>query len=199
MDGTADHTVLIGVLAAGTAILAAMIAATSADIRQRRQLKEDRQLQDLTELRSVLDDAAVALEQTIHHLQWVFVGFDRTAEQLAEGDEEVKKILERGFQEEFNKNMQACADGRDSMMIASRRLAIRVGEEQALHAAYQNAVNLVIDCIHDIHAGKREQDAGGQVSSEAFEGRNLELAGLRRLFVTQAVAHVGSRLPAQRP
>jgi hypothetical protein len=51
MRGT-DHTVLIACLAVGGAILAALIAAVSADIRQRRQLAHDRQLQDLAELRS---------------------------------------------------------------------------------------------------------------------------------------------------
>jgi hypothetical protein len=55
----ADHTVLIAVLAVSAAVVAAVIAAATATINQRRQLKHDRQMQDLTELRSVLDDAAI--------------------------------------------------------------------------------------------------------------------------------------------
>jgi ABC-type spermidine/putrescine transport system permease subunit II len=61
----ADHTVLIAVLAVSAAVVAAVIAAATATINQRRQLKHDRQMQDLTELRSVLDDAAIALEAAI--------------------------------------------------------------------------------------------------------------------------------------
>jgi ABC-type spermidine/putrescine transport system permease subunit II len=61
----ADHTVLIAVLVVSAAVVAAVIAAATATINQRRQLKHDRQMQDLTELRSVLDDAAIALEAAI--------------------------------------------------------------------------------------------------------------------------------------
>ena len=109
----ADHTVLIAWLAVSGAILAALIAAVSADIRQRRQLRHDRQLQDLAELRSVLDEATVALEEAITALQYAVSGLmsragpdddaRRVADESGEADDfakavhrETQRILEGG-------------------------------------------------------------------------------------------------------
>jgi hypothetical protein len=200
MGDTADHTVLIALLATGAAILAALIAAVSADMRQRRQLKHSRELQDLTELRSVLDEAAVAFDEAFHHLTWAIVGFDRIEGVDAEAkDDEVEKeanrIYERMRQEQYNKDMQKCSDARDRMILAGRRIAIRLGGDEPLLGTYQGAIDLVIDCIRDIHAKKREQDAGARVSSQNFGDWVEKFRGPRKLFVTQAVARVGSHLP----
>jgi hypothetical protein len=75
VEAATDHTIFIATLAAVTAIVAAFIAAGSADMRQRRQLKHDRRMTDLAELRSLLDEAIVAFQETIHEAQDVFAQF----------------------------------------------------------------------------------------------------------------------------
>lgn len=45
-------------IAAGVALLGALVAAGTAQWRQRLELRHDRELADLTELRQVLDEAA---------------------------------------------------------------------------------------------------------------------------------------------
>lgn len=204
---SADHTVLIAWLAVGGAILAALIAAGSADIRQRRQLRHDRQLQDLAELRSVLDEAAVAFEGAIHKLHGAFVEFDRPddAGDDAEADddasaihERAERILEGLRQDQYNDAMRKCGEARDRMIVAGQRIAIRIGDDQVVNATYGVAISLVVDSIRLIGVQKRQRDAGAQVSSDDFKERNSELGVVRKLFVAQAGALVGSRVPQKR-
>jgi AICAR transformylase/IMP cyclohydrolase PurH len=124
----------------------------------------------------------------------VFVGFDRIALE-ADADESVTEILERGRAEQYNKDMKECADARDRMIVAGRRLAIRIGYDQGLYRAYHYAIDVVITCIKHIGSKKREQDAGTPVSSEAFLPWVDTLTDARRAVVTLAVARVGSQLP----
>jgi hypothetical protein len=215
-----DHTVLIASLALIAAIIAALIAAISADIRQRRQLKHDRHMQDLAELRSVLDDATVALQEAIHTLQNVFARFGApqdaaasagsvtpkpgdgapTEKQAAKAHDaevaaEAQRIWERMDKEQYNSDMQKCGDSRDDMITVGQRIAIRIGDAQPLSITYEGAVSLVIASIREIGAKKRQEENGAQVSAQGFEELNKKLGAARQLFVEQAVAQVGSQLP----
>jgi hypothetical protein len=210
----ADHTVLIAWLAVGGAILAALIAAVSADIRQRRQLRHDRQLQDLTELRSVLDKATVAFEETITALQFAFSGLIAgaaadddagevdadagKADDFAKAAQEAQRILEGGLRQQYNDDMKKCAETRDRMIVAGQRMAIRIGDDQPVNATYQVAIRMVIDTIRHIGVQKDKRNAGTRLSSEDFKERNIQLGRVRTVFVIDAVALVGSRLPQRR-
>jgi hypothetical protein len=203
---SADHTVLIALLAVGGAILAALIAAGSADIRQRRQLRHDRQLQDLAELRSVLDEATVAFEGAIHKLHGAFAEFEDSNRPDPVGDnddtraiqDEAERIFEAWRRDQYNDAMQKCGEARDRMIVAGQRIAIRIGDDPVVNATYRVAISLVIDTIRLVSEQKRQRDVGAQVSSDDFKDRNSELAAVRTLFVAQAVALVGSRLPISR-
>jgi hypothetical protein len=190
---TADHTVLIALVAAGTAILAAVIASATAIVLQRRQLEHARELQDLAELRAVLDEAVIALEVAINALTWVFVGVDHIASETTT-DEEVKSILERGETVANREAMYDCAAARDRMMRAERRIAIRIAADQPLRAAYKIAIEIVIGSIRDIYARKGEQDAGEPVSSRDFADRAKELATARNTVIRDAVELAGSKV-----
>jgi hypothetical protein len=210
-----DHTVLIASLALAAAIVAALIAAVSADMRQRRQLKHDRQMQDLAELRSVLDDATVALQEAIHTLQSVFASFGApqdaaalagpsddapTEKHAAKGygaevAAEAQRIWERMDKEQYNREMQKCGNSRDNMITAGQRIAIRIGDAQPLTITYKSAIGLVIASIREIGTKRREVEKGGQVPPRDFEELNGKLYAARQLFVEQAVARVGSQLP----
>jgi hypothetical protein len=215
MKEAPDHTVLIASLALIAAIVAALIAAVSADIRQRRQLKHDRHMQDLAELRSVLDDATVAFEEAIYALQYAFAGLGfATAAVPAESDsatdqpsdeatviakavnEKAQRIFERRRKKEYNNDMRACAIARDKMIVAGQRIAIRIGNRQALYLTQNIAIGLVIDTIRYIGAMKQREEAGVLVSGQDFEEHNGKLDAARKLFVEQAVACVGSQIPS---
>jgi hypothetical protein len=193
MQGGTDHTIFVGLLAAGTAIIAALIAAVSADMRQRRQLKHDRRLKDLTELRSVLDEATVAFEETINQVLWLFAGSSTWV--VEEKNEEVKAVLERMYRGGFNKDMKRLSDDRDRMILAGRRIAIRIGDDETLYKTYQSAIILVIEVIREVHAEHRRQQAGTSDSEFAPGELSNGLAALRKALVNEAVALVGSRLP----
>lgn len=192
--GAADHTVFIAWLAFSAAVLAALIAAFLADWRQRRQLKHDRQLKDLAELRSVLDEATTAMEGAVTQLQDVFASFG--LHQLwASEDEDVKKILDKERATQYNADMSRCADDRDGMILAAQRIAIRLGNDAPLYRAYQSAVAVVIEIIRQIGKWKRAEGTGEEVPTKEIEERNSELSGVRSNFVALAVARVGSQLP----
>ena len=207
MKASPDHTVLIASLALIAAIVAALIAAASADIRQRRQLKHDRHMQDLAELRSVLDDATVAFENAIHALHNAFARFgapsdaaaatgsatpkpsdEAVAEKQAakahddEVQAEAQRIWEGMDREQYNKEMQECGEARDKMIVAGQRIAIRIGDTQELCITYKIAVGLVIDCIRDIGAKRQQALNGVQVSTEDFNELNGKLGAARKLF-----------------
>jgi hypothetical protein len=163
------------------------------ETRLDKQLKNDRELQHLAELRSVLDEATVALEETIHELQNLFASFH--GETPKAGGEEAQGILDRLLEEQHKKDMQKSADARDRMMLAGQRLAIRIGDGDALSSTYKDAIKLAVASIRDVYAENRQQEAGVPVYTSEFEKRHDELAGVRRTFVEQAVARVGSQVP----
>jgi hypothetical protein len=162
-------------------------------MRQRRELRHHRRLQDLAELRSVLDEAAVALEVAIHHLQWAWVAFGSDYVRREE-DEDVKRRLVEMRDATYRMDMKACADARDTMMRTGRRLAIRLGPGEPLYLTYADAIGLVIEGIRDIGKARAVEDAGEVVSEDGFKELSNRLGAVRRLFVTQAVARVGSDL-----
>jgi len=194
MDTAADHTVLIAFLATGAAVLAAVIAAVSADTRQRRQLRHDRRLHDLTELRSVLDEATVALQAAIHELQWAWTGFG-SQEMREKQPRRVRAKLEQLRDEDYRTELRKCSEARDRMIFAGQRIAIRLGHDAALNSTYGSAIDVVIKAIRKIAEAKRIEGAGTQASPEDFQDLQGELIRLRQLFVMQAVARVGSQLP----
>jgi hypothetical protein len=160
--------------------------------RLQLQLDHDRELRDLSELRSVLDEATVALEETIHQLHAAFTTFDATD---GDADPAVQAIVEEKRQQQYAEYMHQCSAARDRMIIAGQRIAIRMGVDEALDAAYHQAISLVIDTIRQIYAAKKRKDAGERVSSADFKARNSELGVVRNLVVERAVARVRSRLP----
>jgi hypothetical protein len=202
--GTTARSSLVGpILAFSGVILVALLTVYTTKRRQveqlaaerarlQLQLDHDRELHDLSELRLVLDEAAIALEETIHQLHGAFTTFDATD---TDGDSAVRAILEEKLQQQYTEHMHQCGAARDRMIIAGQRIAIRMGIDQALDAAYHQAITLVIDTIRQIYAAKKRKDAGEQVSSADFEARNSELGVVRSLFVERAVARVRSRLP----
>ena len=195
MDGAADHTILIGALAAGTAIVAALIAAISADMRQRRQLKHDRQLKDLAEIRSVVDEAIIAFEKATNQVAWAIISLDIPAADSE--DDEVNARVQRIHKRGFTEAMETLAERRDEMMVAGRRLVIRIGRDEPLYRTYESAVSSVIDSIRLIYAEDRRLTDTGTASDPEFDTDELidSLADLRTTLVTEAVALVGSRLP----
>lgn len=211
----ADHTVLIAFLAVGGAILAAIIAAVSADTRQRRQLSHDRQLQDLAELRSVMDEATVAFVEAIHALHEAFSGVinlpdaderradeEESEEKADEFDKAVntraQAILKGWSHQVYNDDMTKCAETRDRMIVIGQRMAIRLGDDRAINATYQTAIRLVIDTPRHIGVQRHRRKAGAQLTSKDFAERNDQLRAARTDFLAQAVEFVGSRLPEQR-
>jgi hypothetical protein len=190
---TADHTVLIASLAVGAAIVAAMIASATAIVVQRRQLKHNRELQDLAELRSVLDEAVLAFEDAIYALTWEIVRFDGTTDET-ETDEETKRILKRERMDADRKAMDDSSAARDGMMRAGRRIAIRIPANQPLRGAYAIAIDIVIGTKAEVHAKQREMDAGESVSSNDFRDRAEELAIARNTVVKHAQELVGSKI-----
>jgi hypothetical protein len=194
MDGAADHTILIGALAAGTAIVAALIAAISADMRQRRQLKHDRQLKDLAEIRSVVDEAIIAFEKATNQVAWAIISLDVRA---ANSDDEVNARVQHRREREFTEAMTTLAERRDEMIVAGRRLVIRIGRDEPLYRTYASAVSSVIDSIRLIYAEDQRLTGTGTASDPEFDTDELidNLADLRTTLVTETVALVGSRLP----
>jgi hypothetical protein len=192
MDGAPDHTVLITVLAVGGALIGALIAAVSADIRQRRQLKHDRALKDLAELRSVLDEAGVALDEGLSQTQFVFAGLEKMPRDKAAPDvEERVAHLEK---ESFRERMGKLATCRDRMIVDSQRLAIRIGSDHALCDTYEDAIRMVIESIREVYAEDKRQEAGDP-SEFVYDKLHSELIAARDTFAARAVALVGSRLP----
>jgi hypothetical protein len=187
MEAATDHTIFIATLAAVTAIVAAFIAAGSADMRQRRQLKHDRRMTDLAELRSLLDEAILAFQETIHQAQDVFAQFTSIPGVTEEEDEETKATRERIDQEGFSKHIASLGDDRDRMLVAGARIAIRLGDDSPLYQTYQSAVTLVIKVIREAYAEARRRIAPQDL--------NDGLVALRKTFVSEAGALVGSRLP----
>jgi hypothetical protein len=192
MDASPDHTVLIAVLAVGGALIGALIAAVSADTRQRRQLKHDRALEDLAELRSVLDEASVALDEGLSQTQNVFAGLEKMPRDKEAQD--VEKRVARLEKEGFRERMGKLAADRDRMIVLQQRMAIRIGSDQALCETYQDAISLVIESIREMYAEDRRQEAG-EPSEFVPNKLNSELIAARNTFAAQAVALVGSRLP----
>jgi hypothetical protein len=195
MDGAADHTILIGALAAGTAIVAALIAAVSADMRQRRQLKHDRQLKDLAEIRSVVDEAIIAFEKTTNQVAWAVISLD--APGADSEDDEVNARVQDIHKSEFTEAMKTLAEHRDEMIVAGRRLVIRIGRDEPLYRTYASAISSVIDSIRLIYDEDRRLTGTGTASDPEFDTDELidSLANHRTTLVTEAVALVGSRLP----
>lgn len=158
MDAAPDHTVFIAVLAVGGALIGALIAAVSADIRQRRQLKHDRALKDLAELRSVLDEASVALDEGLSQTQFVFAGLEKMPRDKAALD--VEERVARLEKESFRERMGKLAACRDRMIVDSQRLAIRIGSDHALCDTYEDAIKMVIESIREVYAEDKRQEAG---------------------------------------
>lgn len=193
MDTAPDHTVLIAVLAVGGALLGALIAAVSADIRQRHQLKHDRALHDLAELRSVLDEATVALDEGVRQTQFVFASLEKMPRKKESPD--VEERIARLEKDSFLERMGKLAVARDRMIVDSQRMAIRIGNNRpALCETYQDAISLVIESIREVYAEERRQEAGEPpefVPDKLHRG----LIAARNTFATQAAALVGSQLP----
>jgi hypothetical protein len=195
MDSAPDHTVLIAILAVGGALIGALIAAGSADIRQRRQLNHDRGLKDLTELRSVLDEALIAFEEAINQVAWVIITLREPP--VGSGDDKADSTVERMYREGFTESMKILAEDRDRVMVAGRRLAIRIGKSETFYETYASAIGEVIDSIglmHDVNRRQRSAEAASD-----FEARSDELlkrlAKHRNTLVAEAATLVGSRLP----
>jgi hypothetical protein len=186
---TADHTVLIAFLATGAALLAAVIAAGTADIRQRRQLQHDRQLHDLAELRSVLDAATVALADAITAQLLTFSGVG-----IADIDPEFRELLGVGPLGQRLADDRQSAEARDKMILIGQRLAIRLGHDDPVVGAYDQAIRVVIQSITQTAEKRRAHKAGGQVSTKDFNESVRNLRQAQTEFVTLAVQRAGSRL-----
>jgi hypothetical protein len=65
---------------------------------------------------------------------------------------------------------------------------------EPLYRTYADAISLVIEGIREIGKARAEEKAGEVVSEERFKELNNRLGAVRELFVTQAVARVGSDL-----
>lgn len=204
MRAGTDHTVFVAVLAALTALAGASVAAISAgmrqrsqlrheEMRQRNQLEHDRDLKDLAELRSVLDDAAVAFKETIHQCHSLLSQL--SAWVVDDQDADVHATLERIYREGFRKELDRVAAGRDRMIVAGQRIAIRLGPDEPLYRTYQAAVALVIDVLREVVAeDRRRGQAIASASTFAPEELNSRLGELERSYVDEALALVGSHL-----
>jgi hypothetical protein len=193
MDAAPDHTVLIAVLAVGGALIGALIAAISADIRLRHQLKHDRALNDLAELRSVLDEATVALDEGVRQTQFVFAGLEKMPRKKESPD--VEELIASLEKDSFRERMAKLADARDRMIVDSQRMAIRIGNKhQALCETYHDAISMVIESIREVYAEERRQEAG-EPSEFVPDELHRKLIAARNTFSAQAVALVGSQLP----
>jgi hypothetical protein len=115
----------------------------------------------------VLDEAGLALEVAIHGLQWAWLAFSSDHVRREE-DEDVKRRLVEMRDASYITDMKTCADARDTMMRAGRRLAIRLGPGEPLYRTYADAIGLVIEGIRDIHKARAAEDAGEVVSEERF-------------------------------
>jgi hypothetical protein len=125
-DNTAAWLTFVG------AILVAALAAFTAQIRLRAQLKHDRELRDVEHLRSVLDEAAGLLETAIARL--FEYGAARHDEDQTE--EDIEEARERAV------------EARWAMERHERRLDIRLPRDEPAAVAYSAAIDAIEGAIN---------------------------------------------------
>lgn len=163
-EGGARPWVTIGVaaIAATAALIGATVAAITAGRRQSRQLKHDRELADLTELRVVLDTAArniVAADRTMQRaadrrVEKRLAVSDQIRDELVEAGKLVEDSLQQvrirlgrgdvlwAYQEagtaytEFQSLVSAHGDGGDDQSITAARARFTDARDRFFHAAY---------------------------------------------------------------
>jgi hypothetical protein len=186
------------VLAATTALTGAVIAAFTAGRRQKRELKHDRDLKDLTELRDVLDEAAISLKETIHQCHQLMGHLSAWELRDDQNDPDAKADYERLYREGFAVERARTGDARDRMIVAGQRIAIRLGRDKPIYDAYQIAIRLVIEVIRQVVVeDRRQHEANAPASTFAAAELNAQLGQLERGFVDQAVALVASHIPSK--
>jgi hypothetical protein len=89
-----------GVLIAGAAVIAASLAALTANLRMNRQLRHDRKMRELAELRSMLDAAVVAANEALQAIKrakrYAELDDDRLADVVAEGPDLCGEVSHQG-------------------------------------------------------------------------------------------------------
>jgi hypothetical protein len=164
------ETALIAVIGS---VIVALIAAVTANARQTSQLDHDRELQDLAELRSILDEGLSAFRDVRRLFGNRMIELPRI---YREEQEEVRKMTY-------------------SMGLARNRIIIRLGPEHPVTKAYGEAVDLCRPYSRFIRRLPSE------IPAEDQSALQHELDELRRplpraaeAFVVSANALVGSRL-----
>ena len=196
--GAADNT--IAWLTFVGALLVATIAAATAQWRLRLQLRHDRELHDLGELREVLDEAAAM----------TFSGLDKLSDALIASAEweEQEVFVEDPIDAESARdtallNLDTDQRHRDNVRTARRdaykvlwpmenmgaRLALRLGQSDRVYATFGQ---FQLACRDVARAVPLERPPPGTAND--LRAANKELGALRQEFIAEAQQLVGSKI-----
>lgn len=165
-------TLTVATIAAVTALIGATVAAVTAGRRQRRELAHDRELADVTELRSVLDAAGVTIE--------------RAARSMGDEADPLHEISDRR-RDELTLAHELLAE-------CAQRIRIRLGPSEA-QKAYDEARAAHLAFVDDTIS---EPDSAQDESETCSAAARADFGRAREAFLVAAHAAVGVRVRSPR-
>jgi hypothetical protein len=160
----------------GGALVVAVITAITTNRRQREALNHDRELTDLADLRVLLDEAAIAIEQSHDKFDNLVKRFDEHGRSLP--DEPRDELAEAGR----------------VVLALSARLNIRLGENGPVALPFEQAGEEMLKTFHGIHPDDLNR-ASDDAIEEKLEEMELSKAAFEVAwaeFTTAAVERAGT-------
>lgn len=161
-----------GVIIAGAAVIAALLAAATAIIRQRQQLAHDHEMRDLEDLRSMLDDIGAATALATELVA------NACGQNLLKGlfEGAIDRDLKTG-KDNLERRVVAALQG---LNVQLQRLRFRFGDEDAVTLKYA-------EMCQQLNKAFQTKEGVESVYDEAF----LKSAQMYREFIDLCRPYVG--------
>jgi hypothetical protein len=172
ISGDVAITVLAAVI---VAVFTGLLTAFTTNKRLDKQLAHDREIKDVEELRSLLDDAATSIAEAMEN------GADLLAIAIVQKETAVV---------EFQLARSKCAKNRDQILHMEERIGLRLGRDHAVTGAYEQVSRAVSVLLHahfdHFPLSKAETEAARHTGDQITEAKDR--------FIEAGRQYVGSQI-----